>query len=101
MSNWQNPAETVIDAHVQRIADAPLLALRNGQWFNRYITINFDVAGLARSNAYPLFQDYKKRIRDWLAMKRAGPFAYAATFENKGYEGKANLHVHMLAHVPF
>ncbi len=60
MSKWQDQRKVVTDEQAQKIADAPLFALRNGQWFNRYITINFHVAELDRSAALSLFQDQKE-----------------------------------------
>lgn len=67
--------------------------------FNRFITIHWQLAGIAEIDAPRATADFLKYARDYLASKGLA-FAYVWVRENDDGDGSKGHHVHILAHLP-
>lgn len=84
---------------VRRIGTAIDTASFVGLAFNRFITIHWELAGIAEIDAPRATAAFLKYARDYLASKGL-PFAYVWVRENDDGDGSKGHHVHILAHLP-
>jgi hypothetical protein len=92
----RNRADRISDslplAQCRNLIASAMTAMETGRAFNRFITVHWESAGIADSEAMAATTAFLKALREW-----AGDTAYIWTRENG--EGKGS-HVHMLAHIP-
>lgn len=83
------------NAQVEAMIEGGLYAQRIGYPLNRFITIDWDRAGVI--DLWEAQSAFIKYVRDWLRRHEAGPATYAWVIENGPRHG---LHSHIMLHVP-
>jgi hypothetical protein len=85
-------SDSLTSAQCQKVTIAATAAIEVGLAFNRFITVHWESAGVADSDAMAATTAFLKALREW-----TGATAYIWTRENG--DGKGS-HLHLLAHLP-
>ena len=85
-------SDSLTRAQCRNLIASAMTAMEIGRAFNRFITVHWESAGIADSEAMTATTAFLKALREW-----AGATAYIWTRENG--DGKGS-HLHILAHIP-